>query len=89
MFLGKHSDIVLKKSIGVSLSRSIAMNSSDLLTHIFSLRASKCQTIKPPRGILLDQNGSKVISTITSTEKGDTIYLISCCNAESTFLPPI
>lgn len=39
-------------------------------------------------GYVIAQKGSKDVSTITSGEKGETITVIACCNAEGTFLPP-
>lgn len=33
--------------------------------------------------------GSKDVYSLTSTEKGENISLIACCNAEGTFLPPV
>lgn len=32
--------------------------------------------------------GSKLVPSITSGERGETITLIVCCNAEGNFLPP-
>lgn len=32
--------------------------------------------------------GSKHVASVTSTEKGETISVIVCCNAEGTFIPP-
>lgn len=39
-------------------------------------------------GHVLAEKGSKTISTVTSTEKGETITVVACCNAEGVFLPP-
>lgn len=39
-------------------------------------------------GYVIAQKGSKDVSTITSGEKGETITVIACCNAEGIFLPP-
>lgn len=40
-------------------------------------------------GQVLAEKGSKVVHTITSGEKGETITVIACCNAEGMFLPPV
>ncbi|CAH1980749.1 unnamed protein product [Acanthoscelides obtectus] len=37
---------------------------------------------------VLAEKGSKSVSAITSSEKGETITLVACRNAEGTFLPP-
>lgn len=39
-------------------------------------------------GAVVAEKGSKAVSVITSSEKGETITVIACCNAEGTFLPP-
>lgn len=39
-------------------------------------------------GIVLAEKGSKAVATTTSTEKGETITVIACCNAKGNFLPP-
>lgn len=39
-------------------------------------------------GSVLAEKGTKAVTTITSSEKGETISIIACCNAEGFFLPP-
>lgn len=39
-------------------------------------------------GHVVAAKGSKTISAITSGEKGETISVVACCNAEGSFLPP-
>lgn len=39
-------------------------------------------------GEVIAKKGSKVVSTLTAAERGETITVISCCNSEGTFLPP-
>jgi hypothetical protein len=39
-------------------------------------------------GFVIAQKGSKNVAAITSAEKGETITVITCCNAEGYFLPP-
>lgn len=106
MFLGRNPDIVLRKSEGVSLARTNAMNRSEVNDYfqllegvlmkdgemiapncVFNMDETGLQLNNRP-GHVLAQRGSKAISTITSTEKGETITVIACCNAEGTFLPP-
>ncbi|CAB3256885.1 unnamed protein product [Arctia plantaginis] len=54
---------------------------------IFNMDETGLQLNSRP-GHVLAQKGSKVVHTVTSTEKGETITVIACCNAEGTFLPP-
>lgn len=39
-------------------------------------------------GFVIAEKGSKNIHSLTSGEKGETITIIACCNAEGAFLPP-
>lgn len=39
-------------------------------------------------GKVIAKKGSKDVMNVTSAEKGETITLISCCNAEGNFIPP-
>lgn len=55
--------------------------------HIFNMDESGLQLNTRP-GIVLAAKGSKNVSNITSTERGETITIIACCNAEGNFLPP-
>lgn len=107
MFLSRNPDITLRKSEGVSLARSNAMNKSEVDAYfnlletalvdndgmlapncIFNMDETGLQLNNRP-GYVLAKKGSKAVSTITSTEKGETITVIACCNAEGTFLPPV
>ncbi|KAI4466563.1 hypothetical protein MML48_2g00000591 [Holotrichia oblita] len=54
---------------------------------IFNMDESDLQLNNRPEYVLAEK-GSKAVSTITSTEKGETITVIGCCNAEGTFSPP-
>ena len=38
---------------------------------------------------VIAEKGSKSVSSITSSEKGETVSLLACCNAEGVFLPPV
>ncbi|CAH1959100.1 unnamed protein product [Acanthoscelides obtectus] len=39
-------------------------------------------------GFVIAQRGSKNVSAVTSAEKGETISVITSCNAEGSFIPP-
>jgi hypothetical protein len=39
-------------------------------------------------GFVIARKGSKNVAAVTSAEKGETITVITCCNAEGYFLPP-
>lgn len=54
---------------------------------VFNMDESGLQLNNRP-GYVLAEKGAKAVSTATSTEKGETITIIACCNAEGTFLPP-
>lgn len=56
-------------------------------SNIFNMDESGLQLNNRP-GHVLAKKGSKAVSTVTSTEKGETITVIGCCNAEGIFLPP-
>ncbi|KAF9815503.1 hypothetical protein SFRURICE_019145 [Spodoptera frugiperda] len=63
---------------------------NDLMTKpncVFNMDESGLQLNNRP-GHVLAAKGTKAVSTTTSTEKGETITIIACCNAEGTFLPP-
>lgn len=56
-------------------------------SNIFNMDETGLQLNNRP-GAVLAKKGSKVVATITSTEKGETVTVIACCNAEGVFLPP-
>lgn len=55
--------------------------------HIFNMDETGLQLNNRP-GIVLAEKGSRNVCSVTSTERGETITLITCCNAEGNFLPP-
>lgn len=59
----------------------------DKPANIFNIDETGLQLNSRP-GEVLARKGSKAVSTVTSTEKGETISLVVCCNAEGNFLPP-
>ena len=71
------------------LLESVLMQDNGILppSCVFNMDESGLQLNSRP-GHVLAQKGAKAVSTITSTEKGETITIIGCCNAEGTFLPP-
>lgn len=56
-------------------------------SNIFNVDETGLQLNNKPAKVLAAK-GSKNVSSITSGEKGETISVIACCNAEGTFLPP-
>lgn len=60
----------------------------DKPANIFNIDETGLQLNSRP-GEVLAKKGSKAVSTVTSTEKGETITLVACCNAEGNFLPPV
>lgn len=54
---------------------------------VFNMDETGMQLNNRP-GHVLAAKGTKAVSMATSTEKGETITVIVCCNAEGTFLPP-
>lgn len=59
----------------------------DKPANIFNMDETGLQLNNRPNDVLAAK-GSKVVSTVTSTERGETVTLIACCNAEGSFLPP-
>ncbi|XP_030749386.1 uncharacterized protein LOC115877377 [Sitophilus oryzae] len=55
--------------------------------HLFNMDETGLQLNNKP-GYVIAKKGSKNVAAITSSEKGETITIISCCNAEGFFLPP-
>lgn len=55
---------------------------------IFNMDESGIQ-VNNKTGRVVASKGAKCVNTVTSTEKGENISLIACCNAEGTFLPPV
>ncbi|XP_057653938.1 uncharacterized protein LOC130892510 [Diorhabda carinulata] len=55
--------------------------------HIFNMDETGLQLNNKP-GYVIAQKGSKNVAAITSSEKGETITVISCCNAEGFYIPP-
>ncbi|KAB0801683.1 hypothetical protein PPYR_03869 [Photinus pyralis] len=54
---------------------------------IYNMDETGCQLNNNP-GYVIASKGSKLVSSITSGERGETITVIACCNAEGNFLPP-
>ncbi|KAJ3639912.1 hypothetical protein Zmor_003240 [Zophobas morio] len=54
---------------------------------IFNMDETGLQLNNEP-GKVVAIKGSKVVQSIKSTERGETITLVACCNAEGNFLPP-
>lgn len=55
--------------------------------NVFNMDETGLQLNNRP-GHVLAEKGSKSVAMSTSTEKGETITVITCCNAEGNFLPP-
>lgn len=106
LFMSRHPEISVRKSEGVSLARTNAMNRNEIdqyftlleatmeehdlfekPANIFNIDETGLQLNSRP-GEVLAQKGSKAVSTLMSTERGETISLVACCNAEGSFLPP-
>lgn len=56
--------------------------------NIFNVDESGIQLINKP-GKVLTAKGAKDVHVITPREKGETVSLVACCNAEGSFLPPV
>ena len=56
--------------------------------HIFNMDESGLQIINKV-GKVVATKGSKEVYRLTSGEKGETVTVIACCNAEGNFLPPV
>lgn len=60
----------------------------DKPANIFNMDESGIQIINKA-GKVLTAKGSKNVSVLTSAEKGETVTVIACNNAEGRFLPPV
>lgn len=56
-------------------------------SNVFNMDETGLQLNNKPTKVLAAK-GSKNVSSLTSGEKGETISVIACCNAEGMFLPP-
>lgn len=56
-------------------------------SHIFNMDETGLQLNNNP-GQVIAKRGSKNVTAVTSSEKGETVTLIGCCNAEGFFIPP-
>ncbi|XP_056645093.1 uncharacterized protein LOC130450623 [Diorhabda sublineata] len=67
------------------------LTDNDLISkpeRIYNMDESGIQ-VNNKTGRVIASKGAKCVNTVTSTEKGENVSLIACCNAEGTFLPPI
>ena len=55
--------------------------------NIFNVDESGLQLNNKPDKVIA-MKGSKDVHVLTSGEKGETVTLVACCNAEGNFLPP-
>ncbi|XP_045765299.1 chaetoglobosin A biosynthesis cluster protein C-like [Maniola jurtina] len=60
---------------------------SDKPERIFNMDESGIQLNNKP-GKVIAKKGAKVVNSVTSAEKGETMTIIACCNAIGNFLPP-
>lgn len=56
-------------------------------SNVFNMDETGLQLNNKP-GYVIAEKGSKNVAAVTSAEKGETITIISCCNAEGFYLPP-
>ncbi|XP_057662210.1 uncharacterized protein LOC130897395 [Diorhabda carinulata] len=67
------------------------LTDNDLISkpeRIYNMDESGIQ-VNNKTGRVIASKSAKCVNTVTSTEKGENISLIACCNAEGTFHPPI
>lgn len=102
LFLSRHPDLTIRKAEDMSIARSLAMNrkvtfyfnlleENDLFNKpgsVFNRNEIGIQLNNSPSHVLVEK-GSKAVSSVTFAEKGETITVIACCNAEGIFLPPV
>jgi hypothetical protein len=55
---------------------------------IFNMDESGVQLNNEPQRVVA-MKGSKNVHTVTSGERGETVTVIACCNAEGSFIPPM
>ncbi|KAI4472189.1 hypothetical protein MML48_1g09561 [Holotrichia oblita] len=55
---------------------------------VFNMDETGLQLNNTPEHVVAIK-GSKNVAAVTSSEKGETISIIACCNAEGAFIPPV
>lgn len=55
--------------------------------HVYNMDETGCQ-LNNVAGKVIATKGAKDVHVLTSTEKGENITIIACCNAEGQYLPP-
>jgi hypothetical protein len=66
------------------------LHDNDLLnkpSNVFNMDETGLQLNNKAENVIA-KKGSKNVAAVTSSEKGETITVIACCNAEGSFLPP-
>ncbi|CAH1989114.1 unnamed protein product [Acanthoscelides obtectus] len=66
-------------------NKDLAVRKSE--ARIYNVDKTGLQMNNKP-GFVIAQRGSKNVSAVTSAEKGETISVITSCNAEGSFIPP-
>ncbi|CAH1985221.1 unnamed protein product [Acanthoscelides obtectus] len=66
-------------------NKDLAVRKSE--ARIYNVDETGLQMNNKP-GFVIAQRGSKNVSAVTSAEKGETISVITSCNAEGSFIPP-
>lgn len=67
------------------------LTDNDLLDkpeRIYNMDESGIQLNNKP-GKVVAKKGAKVVNSVTSAEKGETMTIVGCCNAIGNFLPPV
>lgn len=63
------------------------LNLFDKPANIFNMDESGLQLCNKPTKVVATK-GARDVQSVTSSEKGETVSVIACCNAEGSFLPP-
>ncbi|KAK9745716.1 hypothetical protein QE152_g6726 [Popillia japonica] len=83
--------VMNRKDIEEYFSTLLKVLSNNLLDkpgRIYNMDESGLQVNNKP-GKVVATKGSKDVYTVTSSEKGENVTVVSCCNPEGSFLPPV
>ncbi|KAL0839543.1 hypothetical protein ABMA28_016237 [Loxostege sticticalis] len=80
----KHNFDHEKEMAGAAWFKSFIERNPEL-----SIRQAEGLSVARAKGLIIAKKGSKVINSVTSAEKGETMTIVGCCNAIGNFLPPV
>lgn len=87
--LGYENELRLVRHIKRLEESGFALTSRDLRALAFSFSKKLGLELINKVGKIIATKGAKEVFRLTSGERGETITIVACCNAERNFLPPL